>query len=60
MWVDVLLEVARELGRSPAQVALNWVAQRPGVISTIIGATKIEQLEDNLHALDFDIPPPLR
>ena len=32
---------------------------RPGVASTIIGATKMEQLEDNLRALDFRIPPEL-
>ena len=57
--VDALLDVSRALERSPAQVALNWVATRPGVASTIIGATKMEQLEDNLRALDFRIPPEL-
>jgi aryl-alcohol dehydrogenase-like predicted oxidoreductase len=57
--LDVLLEVAREVGRSPAQVALQWVARRPGVSSTILGATKLEQLEDNLGALSFDLPPEL-
>ncbi len=51
------VEAARRLGRSPAQVALNWVASRPGVVSTLIGATKLDQLEDNLHALDFELPP---
>ncbi|AGC48491.1 aldo/keto reductase [Myxococcus stipitatus DSM 14675] len=55
--VDTLLEVSRELDRSPAQVALAWVARRPGVASTIIGATKLEQLEANLHALDVELPP---
>lgn len=40
-------------------MALNWVARRPGVTSTIIGATKPEQLQANLGALDFDIPAPL-
>lgn len=54
--VGTLLEVAQELGRAPAQVALNWVSRRPGVTSTIIGATKVSQLEDNLKALAFDIP----
>jgi aryl-alcohol dehydrogenase-like predicted oxidoreductase len=57
--VDAVVGVARELGKSPAQVALNWVVRRPGVTSTIIGATKLEQLEANLGALDFDIPEPL-
>ncbi len=57
--LDVLLEVARELGRSPAQVAVAWATRRPGVVSTIIGASRIEQLEDNLAALSFEIPAPL-
>jgi diketogulonate reductase-like aldo/keto reductase len=39
-----------------AQVAVNWVANRPGVASVIIGATKLAQLESNLQALEFDIP----
>jgi aryl-alcohol dehydrogenase-like predicted oxidoreductase len=54
--VEVLKAVAKELGRTPAQVALNWVTNRPGVVSTIIGATKLSQLEDNIQALEFTIP----
>ncbi|HTP24588.1 MAG TPA: aldo/keto reductase [Anaeromyxobacteraceae bacterium] len=57
--VDTLVAVARELGRPPAQVALRWIATRPGVGATIIGATKLEQLESNLCALDFEIPEAL-
>jgi len=57
--LEVLQEAARQIGRSPAQVALNWVARRPGVAATLIGATKLEQLEDNLGALDFELPPEL-
>jgi aryl-alcohol dehydrogenase-like predicted oxidoreductase len=55
--LDALRGVARELGRSPAQVAVNWVARRPGVVSTLVGATKLAQLEDNLAALSFELPP---
>lgn len=58
--VAELATVARELGRSMAQVALNWVANRPGVATVILGATKLTQLEDNLGALDFEIPSDLR
>jgi aryl-alcohol dehydrogenase-like predicted oxidoreductase len=58
--LDVLLAVSRELGRKPAQVALNWVATQPGITSTILGATKMEQLEDNLAAIEFVIPLELR
>ncbi|MBP7579018.1 MAG: aldo/keto reductase [Candidatus Obscuribacter sp.] len=57
--VDVLVEVAGQLGRTPAQVALNWVTNQPGVVSTIIGASKLTQLEDNINALEFEIPTAL-
>ena len=49
--------VAKELGRSMAQVAINWVANRPGVATVLLGATKLTQLADNLKALEFEIPP---
>lgn len=58
--VDAVLAVAKELGKKPAQVAINWVTRRPGVASTILGATRVEQLEENLQALAFEIPAPLR
>jgi aryl-alcohol dehydrogenase-like predicted oxidoreductase len=58
--LDSLREVANALNRSDAQVALNWVATQPGVTSTIIGATKLVQLDDNLEALSFEIPDELR
>lgn len=50
---ETVCAVAEEAGRSPAQVALNWTLTRPGIASTIIGARRLEQLEDNLSALDF-------
>jgi aryl-alcohol dehydrogenase-like predicted oxidoreductase len=56
----VLVEVAQELGRSPAQVALNWAATQPCVTSTILGASKLSQLDDNLSAIEFSIPSELR
>jgi len=57
---NVLVEVAKQLGKSPAQVALNWVATQPGITSTILGASKVAQLDDNLPSLDFAIPAELR
>lgn len=53
--VDTLVSIADEIGASPAQVALNWVQTRPGVTSTIIGAKRLSQLEDNLGALDITL-----
>jgi len=58
--VSELEEIATELGRSMSQVALNWVIGRPGVLGTIIGATRIEQLDDNIGALQFELPAELR
>jgi aryl-alcohol dehydrogenase-like predicted oxidoreductase len=57
--VDRLVGVAKEIGKTPAEVALNWIAKRPGVTSTILGATKLSQLDENLRALSFDIPKEL-
>jgi aryl-alcohol dehydrogenase-like predicted oxidoreductase len=57
--LDVLVGVARELARSPAQVAIAWATRRPGVVSTLVGATRPAQLEDNLQALELELPAPL-
>ncbi|MHC5005578.1 MAG: aldo/keto reductase, partial [Planctomycetota bacterium] len=50
--IDELIAIAGEVGATPAQVALQWVQSRPGVTSTIIGARRVDQLLDNLGALD--------
>jgi len=43
-----LLDVACDLGRSPAQVALRWVLAQPGIASAIAGVRTVDQLRDNL------------
>ncbi|HET9711876.1 MAG TPA: aldo/keto reductase, partial [Pyrinomonadaceae bacterium] len=58
--LKVLTDVAKQLNRPASQVALNWVATQPGVTSTIIGASKLAQLEDNLRYAEFEIPADLR
>ncbi len=58
--LDALLDVSKQIGKPPAQVALNWLATQPGVTSIILGATKAAQLADNLASLDFSIPAELR
>jgi aryl-alcohol dehydrogenase-like predicted oxidoreductase len=55
--IDVLVEIARQVRATPAQVALAWVQGRPGVASSIIGARTLEQLEDNLGALEVVLSP---
>ena len=47
--------VAREVGRSPAQVALAWLRQRPMPVIPIVGARRLEQFRDNLACLDLTL-----
>jgi diketogulonate reductase-like aldo/keto reductase len=58
--VAELEQVARETGHSMAQVAINWVANQPGVATVLVGATRQSQLDDNLASLDFELPAELR
>jgi aryl-alcohol dehydrogenase-like predicted oxidoreductase len=51
---DVVREVAAEVGHTPAQVALAWTLQNPGVTAPVIGARTPEQLVGNLGALEVD------
>jgi aryl-alcohol dehydrogenase-like predicted oxidoreductase len=51
--VESLKQVAGRHNASPARVALSWVLGRPSVSSVIIAARKIEQLEDNICAVDL-------
>lgn len=53
--IDVLIKIAKDARSTPARVALAWVQRRPGVSSTIIGARTVEQLEDNLAALELNL-----
>ncbi|MFB7785218.1 aldo/keto reductase [Streptomyces vinaceus] len=48
--LDTVTDIARQTGSSIAQVALAWLATRPGVVSPIIGASTLRQAEDNLAA----------
>lgn len=58
--LDALFEIAQEAGKTPAQVALNWVKDKPGVTAPIIGARTLAQLEDNLGAVDWALTPEQR
>jgi voltage-dependent potassium channel beta subunit len=50
-------ESAKNAGCSRAQLALAWAVSRPGVSSVILGATRLEQLKENLGALDVKPDP---
>ena len=53
--IDALDAVAAETGKTIAQVAINWLLQRPTVSSIIIGARNEEQLKQNLGAVGWSL-----
>jgi aryl-alcohol dehydrogenase-like predicted oxidoreductase len=53
--LDLLTEIAREKNCSISQLALAWTAAQPAITSVIIGPRTVEQLEDNLGAVDVEI-----
>jgi aryl-alcohol dehydrogenase-like predicted oxidoreductase len=53
--LDALFAAAEESGKNPAQVALRWLLQKPGVTAPIIGARTLRHLEDNLGAAGWEL-----
>jgi aryl-alcohol dehydrogenase-like predicted oxidoreductase len=51
--VDALLQVGAARGKTPGQVALNWLLRQPGVTAPIIGARTPVQLEENLGSVGW-------
>src|SRR5204863_9866694 len=49
--VGELLDIARKAGRSPVSLALNWLLHHTPIDCVILGASRIEQLEENVAAL---------
>jgi aryl-alcohol dehydrogenase-like predicted oxidoreductase len=49
------IKVARDHGLDPAQMALAYVSAQPFVISNIIGATTLEQLESNINSVELKL-----
>jgi len=52
---DAVADIAGQIGRSSAQVAIHWLLTREGVVSPILGARTVQQIEDNLGSLDFTL-----
>ena len=50
--VDVVREIGRERGVSPAQIALAWLMSKPAVVAPIVGATKLQHVGDAVAAVD--------
>jgi aryl-alcohol dehydrogenase (NADP+) len=53
--VERVVELANRRGVGPAQVALAWILHRPGVTAPIVGATKLEQLEQSIAAVELEL-----
>jgi aryl-alcohol dehydrogenase-like predicted oxidoreductase len=53
--IDALQLIAKAHDSTVARVALSWVQGQPGVTSTIIGARRLAQLEDNVKALEVEL-----
>ena len=53
--VDRVVEVAREKGVSPAQIALAWVLSKAVITTPIVGVTRIEHLEQAVEAIEIDL-----
>jgi aryl-alcohol dehydrogenase-like predicted oxidoreductase len=51
--VDEVLKIARDINKTPAQVAINWIRQQEDVMIPIIGARVEEHIIDNLNSLNF-------
>ena len=55
--VERIRAISRQVEHPMADLALAWVMQQPGVVSTIVGARTPHQLRENLRALDLSLAP---
>jgi aryl-alcohol dehydrogenase (NADP+) len=53
--IDAVIRISKEIGATPAQVALSWVADQPSVIAPIVGARTVTQLRENLGAVGLHL-----
>jgi aryl-alcohol dehydrogenase (NADP+) len=55
--IDAVAAVAAGRGVGPAQIAIAWLLGQPGVTAPIVGATRLEHLDDPVRALDLVLAP---
>lgn len=53
--VDRVVELAEKRGVTPAQIAMAWILQKPGVVSPIIGASKMHHLDEAVEAVEIEL-----
>lgn len=51
--IDTLWDISESNGKTPAQIAINWLLQKPGVTAPILGARTLEQLDENLGSVGW-------
>lgn len=57
--VDALQELAQEAGLTLVEMALAWVLRQPNVASALVGASRPDQIEANVKAVDVELSPEL-
>lgn len=53
--IEAVIQIAEDIGKTPAQVALNWNKSQPLITAPIIGARHMKQLNDNLGCLGWEL-----
>ena len=53
--IDNLIEIGKDCGKTPAQIALNWILQQPGITASILGVRTLEQLKENLGCTGWEL-----
>jgi aryl-alcohol dehydrogenase-like predicted oxidoreductase len=56
-FVDRLREIAREIGKTVAQVVVNWTIHQPGITAALCGAKRVYQIEETVGALGWRLDP---
>lgn len=54
---DRVIEVATKYGKTPAQISLAWLLSKPGVVAPVVGASKVEQIEQLIAATEITLEP---
>ena len=55
--IDTVVRIAKGIGAKPAQVALSWLLDRPGVTAPIVGARTLQHITDALGAAELALDP---
>ena len=50
-------EISKKKGCTPSELAIAWLLHKPGVVSPVIGVTKIENVDSNVKAVDIELTP---